>query len=86
MPGLDEQVRVLPVTDHAPPCRKDLLDLVGPKKHVGDIARHPVHGRTERIQRAELVHHMTGCRIDAHGLGASQNRVRENHAESNDEG
>src|SRR5208337_4468548 len=58
MPGLHEQIRVLAITDHAPPRRKDLLDLIRPKKHFGGIARYPVYGRTKGIHGAELVHHM----------------------------
>src|SRR5208337_3323320 len=68
MPGLHKQIGVLPVTDDSPPGGQDLLDLVGPKKHVGGIAGHTIHGRAQCIEGTECVYDMAGRCIDNNGL------------------
>jgi hypothetical protein len=42
MPGLHEQIRILPVTDDSPACGEDLLDLIGPEEHLSGVAGHAV--------------------------------------------
>ncbi len=63
MPCLHEQVRILPVTHHSPARRQHFLNLVRAKEHVGSVARHAIHSRAQRVERAELVHHMAGRRV-----------------------
>ena len=63
MPRLHKQVGVLPIADDSPARRKDFLDLIGPKENVGGIAGNTIDGRPQRIQRAELVHHVAGGRV-----------------------
>ena len=53
------RVSVLAVTDHAPSGGEDLLDLVGPEKHIRGIAGYAIYGRTQGVQRTKFVHHVS---------------------------
>ena len=47
---------------------ENFLDLVPAKKHVGRIARNAIHGRSQGVEGAELVHYVAGRRVDGHQL------------------
>ena len=68
VPGLHKQISVLPITDDAPSCGEDLLDLVGPEKRIRGIAGYPVDRRTQRVKRTKLVGNVSGGRVHAHSL------------------
>ena len=68
MPRLHEQVGVLAVTDHSPSCRENFRDLIGAKEHIGSVAGHAIDGRSQRIERAELVHDVARRRVDGDRL------------------
>ena len=68
MPGLDKEVRILPVTDDAPTGGKDLLDLIGTEERISGVARYTVDGRTERVNWAKGVNYVTGRGVYGHGL------------------
>src|SRR4029078_5893837 len=56
VPRLNKQICVLPITDDAPACRQDLLDLIRPEEHIRRVAGNAVNRRAQGIKRAERVH------------------------------
>jgi hypothetical protein len=75
MPGLNEKVRVLAITDHSPSRFQHQLELIGTKEYVCGIAGYAIHGCAERMRRAKRIHRVTG--IDLNGLSGKNGDYRE---------
>ena len=68
MPGLHEQLGVLPVTDAPHPADSTCCTWSGRKNDVGGVAGHAVYTGAEGVQRAEFIHDVASVGIDLNRL------------------